>query len=307
MPTPTTRPTKIKDMPKTGGKNSPIIFDRFQEFCNLIYNQVAIYDKESGEALAYPVQRFVKRALFGRGMVGYDKISKGWYFVSGAQINELGDPKELILYTANGREFRRPAYYTPSEFGAYLIRALSVEMSIEQMIKATTDFLNECEVGMKQNAKAIKTPWIVTLKDTDLQLSLKNAIAQQKDGEPVIIVSPELGEGIKSVNIAVDYVADKLEALRDRETNRLLTRFGVLTADAKRERVQSAEVNASIGEASDYIYMIIDTFNDQMETYGLPFEMRYNGSMEEIYLDENGNEKAEPVISDMAGEKGGKA
>ena len=48
--------------------------------------------------------------------------------------------------------------------------------------------------------------------------------------------------------------------------------------------MQSAEVNASLGQASDYIYMLIDNFNKQCDSYGLPFKMDFNGSMEEIYL-----------------------
>ena len=61
----------------------------------------------------------------------------------------------------------------------------------------------------------------------------------------------------------------------------------------KRERVQSAEVNATIGQATDYIYLLIDTFTKQCETYGLDFEMVLNGSLEEIYVDANGDGKAD--------------
>ena len=55
----------------------------------------------------------------------------------------------------------------------------------------------------------------------------------------------------------------------------------------KKERVQSAEVNATIGQATDYIYMLIDTFNKQMDAYALPFKMELNGALEEIYLNDN--------------------
>ena len=45
----------------------------------------------------------------------------------------------------------------------------------------------------------------------------------------------------------------------------------------------------------DYIYMLIDTFNKQCETYDLPFEMVFNGSMEEIYLNEGEDPKTNPA------------
>ena len=51
----------------------------------------------------------------------------------------------------------------------------------------------------------------------------------------------------------------------------------------KKERVQVGEVNATINQCSDYIYMLIDAFNKQMQDYDLPFKMSFNGSMEELY------------------------
>ena len=58
----------------------------------------------------------------------------------------------------------------------------------------------------------------------------------------------------------------------------------------KKERVQVGEVNTTINQATDYIYLLIDTFNKQCESYDLPFKMSCNGSIEELYLkdiDEN--------------------
>ena len=78
--------------------------------------------------------------------------------------------------------------------------------------------------------------------------------------------------------------------------------IGVLTANTdKKERVQSAEVNANLGQASDYIYLLIDTFNKQCDTYGLDFQMVYNGSMEEIYLN-NDEEIIDVDINDVENE-----
>ena len=33
--------------------------------------------------------------------------------------------------------------------------------------------------------------------------------------------------------------------------------------------------------------MLIDNFNKQCDSYGLPYKMLFNGSMEEIYLNDN--------------------
>ena len=68
--------------------------------------------------------------------------------------------------------------------------------------------------------------------------------------------------------------------------------------------MQSAEVNASLGQASDYIYLLIDNFNKQCEAYGLPFKMIFNGSMEEIYLNDGEDVAQEDVdVNDVEVER----
>ena len=64
-----------------------------------------------------------------------------------------------------------------------------------------------------------------------------------------------------------------------------------MTANSsKRERVQTMEIEAGVGESIDLIYSIIDYWNKQNETYGLPYEMEFNGTSEAYYAptdDEN--------------------
>ena len=42
-------------------------------------------------------------------------------------------------------------------------------------------------------------------------------------------------------------------------------------------------MNATVGQCEDYVYTLIDTFNAQMETYGIPVHMESNNSLEELY------------------------
>lgn len=289
-------PKKIRDLNPVRRKPYGV-YSRFDEFFNLLLNQLSIFDTESGEELAYPVQVFVKRALLELNACGYDKITKKWYFVYGQGLNELGNPTTLTLVTANGLTFTRPASYDDNADGAYMIKGLPVDgVTMAQIISYTTDFMTACDVAMRQNLEACKTPYIVVCKNEDLRLSFKQALEEKQDGQAVIMVSEALGDGLKAVDIGVEYLVDKFAMSRDRELDILLTKIGILTAnDDKRERVQSAEVNASIGQASDYIYMLIDNFNDQMRTYALPYEMRFNGSLEEIYLDGEGEPNNAPV------------
>ena len=278
---------KIKDLNPV--YNKPYgVYSRFEEYFNLLMNAVKVVSASNGETIDYEIETFVKRGLFENGAMGYDKMLDKWYYVYGEGLNEYGNPTSLVFVTANGKTFRRPAYYTNESDGAYKIDALPVNMSMAQLIRECTDFMTNCDVAMRQNLEACKTPYIVVCKNEDMRLSFEQALQQKVLGQACIVVSEDLGDGLKAVDIGVNYLVDKFAEARDTERDVLLTKLGILTANTdKKERVQSAEVNASLGQASDYIYLLIDTFNKQCETYGIDYKMVFNGSMEEIYLKDN--------------------
>lgn len=288
---------KIKDLNPVSNKPYGV-YSRFEEYFNLLMNAVQVVSAQ-GDAIDYEIETFLKRGLFENGAMGFDKLTAQWYFVYGQGLNEYGNPTSLIFVTANGRTFTRPAFYTNEEDGAYKVDALPVNMSMAQLIKETTDFMQNCDLAMRQNLEACKTPYIVVCKNEDLRLSFEQALQQKILGQACIVVSEDLGDGLKAVDIGVNYLVDKFSEARDNERDTLLTKLGILTANTdKKERVQSAEVNASLGQASDYIYLLIDNFNKQCATYGLPYMMQFNGSMEEIYLND-GESVASVDVNDV--------
>lgn len=259
--------------------------DLYVEYKNLLMNAVKI------EGLQYTIETFVKNSLIENGAVGYDALTKKWANVYGEGLDELGNPTTLTFVFCNGKSFTRNAYYEANEKGAYKINALPDTYAVGCMIKKTTNFMENCDVAINQNINAVKTPYIIVSKNKDLQLSIETAIEQQQNGKPVIVVSEDIGEGLKAVNTEVEYIADKLLTIRDAERDKLLNKLGIMSANInKRERVQVGEVNATVGQCEDYIYTLIDTFNKQMEQYGLPFKMKLNGSLEELYADEEVDE-----------------
>lgn len=279
---------KIKDLNPVSICRANGVYSRFEEYFNLLMNAVKVVSAQGEASINYEEETFLKRGLFENGSMGYDKITKKWYYVYGLGLNDDGDPTELCFVTANGKTFTRPAYYDNKDDGAYKVDALPINMSMSQMIKATTDFMINCEMAMTQNLEACKTPYIVVCKNENLRLSFETALQQKQTGQAVVVVSEELGDGLKAVDIGVTYLVDRFAEARDTERDTLLTKLGILTANIdKKERVQSAEVNATLGQASDYIYMLIDNFNKQCDSYGLPYKMIFNGSMEEIYLNDN--------------------
>lgn len=289
---------KIRDLNPYGALPYGV-FNRFDEYFNLLLNSVKIVPRtqaneqaenevDKQDSINYEVETYIKSVLFKGGCVGYDKITQKWYKVYGVGINEMANPRELIMLTANGQEvFTRQASYDNNEDGAYIIYATPSKVGLADMIQETTDFMTNCDLAMRQNLEACKTPYIVVVKNEDLRLSYIQALREKQEGQAVILVSEDLGENLKAVNIGVEYLVDRFSEARDRERDTLLNKLGIMTANInKKERVQSAEVNATIGQATDYIYLIIDTFNKQMISYDIPFKMVLNGSLEEIYFDD---------------------
>lgn len=265
-------------------KSRVIDYSAFSEFQNLLCNVIKI------SGVDFVTESIIKKHLLD-GAVGYDKLRGVWANVYGTGINKQGNPTNLIFVYENGETFTRPAYYEPDEFGAYLIKATPLPFSFNEMIRYTADVMRECDISINQNIKATRTPFVAVLRDENLKLSLEQAIEQQQDGKPVILVSPELGESMQGVAINTNYFVDKLNQFKYDERDRLLNKIGILTANLdKKERVQVGEVNATINQCTDYIYLLIDTFNKQMESYNLPFKMTFNGSLEELYESQtNGN------------------
>lgn len=271
--------------------NNAVTRTREEEYRNLLANEVSIIDKATRKPIAFVDETFAKNALID-GQVGYDKITKKFYHVYGMGRDGYGNPTTLNFVTDNGRTLVRKAYYDNDADGAYLIKAMPFGYSFSDLIKKATDFIKEAETAICQNLEACKTPYIVVCKNAELRKSFATAIEQKSLGQAVIVVSEDIGDGLKAINITTNYLVDKFTEARDHEENKLLNKLGILTANtAKKERVQSAEVNSTLNVSSDYIYLFIDTFNKQCETYGLPFEMVFNGSMEELYTDNTEDNK----------------
>lgn len=290
---------KIKDL-NPAGRTPYGVYSRYDEYLALLMNAVKIVKKSSQEEINFVEEKFIKQQLFENNSVGVDKLTKKYYKVAGEEVDDYGNPKILILTTANGKSLHRPASYDKDVDGAYIIYALPVDTSMSALIKETTDFMTNCDVAMRQNLEACKTPYIVVCKNKDLQLSFEQAIQEKQSGQAVVLVSEELGDGLKAVDIGVNFLVKDFAEARDAERDTLLTKLGIMTANTdKKERVQSAEVNANIGQASDYIYLIIDTFNKQCNSYGIDLEMQFNGSLEEIYLQDNEDEDGNIVDVDV--------
>lgn len=250
---------------------------RFLEYKNLFANALSI------DGVDFPTATFIKNQLIDVGQVGYDRMADNWAAVYGTGINKLRNPTNLFFVMPNVSAYTRPAFYEPAEDGAYLIKAMPMPYSIADMIMDTVKVMRECDVSIVQNLKANRMPFWWVARDEDIRLSIKQAQQQAENGDPAVIVNEMVGDAVKGFSTNPQWIVDKLVTYRDQERDLLFNKLGIMTAAFKRERVQVGEVNATLGQCIDYIYLIIDTFNEQMDAYGLPFKMSLNNALEEYY------------------------
>ena len=275
---------KIKDLyPKCSKKGFEECYPnwdntRFLEYKNLLMNAFTI------DGLEYATETFVKNQLIDVGRVGYDRMLNQWAAVYGTGLNELRNPDNLYFVLPTKTSYMRKAYYKPDKDGAYLIKAMPMDYSISDMIMNTVNVMAQCDTSIMQNLKANRIPFYFIVDNDDTRLSIEEAVLQAQDGKPVIVAKKLIGDAIKGIPTNPQWIVDKIVTYRNEERDLLFNKLGIMTANInKRERVQVGEVNATIGQCVDYIYLIIDTFNKQMESYGLPYKMRINNALEDYY------------------------
>ena len=256
-------------------------YSLYEEYKALLMNAVKI------SLLPAHIERFVKSCMIENNQVGFDSITRRWAIAFGEGVNEYWLPTTITFFFPNNRKsYQRPAFYEPATNGAYLIHALPTGTSFYEIISAATDEMRECDISIRQNLKATRTPFVAVVKDENTRLSLLAAIEQKEEGKPAVVTSTDIAEGLKGIVFDTPYIVDKVEQYRTIIRDRLLNKLGIMSANInKRERVQVGEVNATVGQCVDYIYLWIDTFNAQMEQYGLPHRMSLNGALEELYTE----------------------
>ena len=277
--------TKLRDLiiKKGKGRSATLANSYYDRMVNLLANAVKIECSNDSIEFGFTDECFVKKGLIEGGKVGYSKVAKKFFYVAGENVNRIGYPTDLTLWGLNGITVYAKASYDKNENGSYIIYASPYQYSAGSYIYEVCKVLAECDVSALQNIQATKTPAVFVCSSDEIRLSVEQAIQQIQEGKPVLITSTELADAIKGVDTRTEYIADRVELYKRQRLDALLNELGVLTSVDKAERVQSAEVNASIGECKDYISIWVDTFNKQMTDYDLPFKMRINNALEELY------------------------
>ena len=193
-------------------------------------------------------ERWIEKYLFTSGKCIFYKDPVMGYMVAGlAQqggINCYGDPTSVWPvaenYTYNGEKLVNGE-------NCYVIRNNDLMLPNFPIIRHYAYKLCNIDRAIDTNVEAVKTPIIVRCSEKQ-KLSLKNAINQRKDNEPVIWASDlaDINEMVDTLTTNAPIVFPQLQTQKHMILNEVFTDLGINNANMdKRERMVANEVEAN--------------------------------------------------------------
>lgn len=193
-------------------------------------------------------ERWIEKYLFTSGKCIFYKDPVMGYMVAGlAQqggVNCYGDPTSVYPvaenYVYNGDKLVNGE-------NCYVIRNNDLMLPNFPIIRHYAYKLCNIDRAIDTNVEAVKTPIIVRCSEKQ-KLSLKNAINQRKDNEPVIWSSDlsDINEMVDTLTTNAPIVFPQLQTQKHMILNEVFTDLGINNANMdKRERMVANEVEAN--------------------------------------------------------------
>ena len=193
-------------------------------------------------------ERWIEKYLFTSGKCIFYKDPTMGYMVAGlaqqGSINCYGDPTTVWPvaenYTYNGEKLVNGE-------NCYVIRNNDLMLPNFPIIRHYAYKLCNIDRAIDTNVEAVKTPIIVRCSEKQ-KLSLKNAINQRKDNEPVIWSSDlaDINEMVDTLTTNAPIVFPQLQTQKHMILNEVFTDLGINNANMdKRERMVANEVEAN--------------------------------------------------------------
>lgn len=278
-----------RDARRIAERKRKIYADNYRNrFAVLFHNSVKVLNAED-----LP-KRYLLRVLLEFGGIAYDKETGLYLRYTRSGIDVYGLPQYYNLIGYNGLTLWRKADEV------VILRANDLKYPLANYLDQQIEKIVDFDMAIEQNLEAIKTMTVAEVQDQNTLLSMANEIDSRRIGATVVFQnkSAMIGNEIKVQSTGAQYLVDKLLEARKEILNETLQAIGISVANTdKRERVQSSEIEASLGYGKDCIQTLIDTFNYDAEQGGLPIRLEGNttlidvieSSIEEKEEQDNGN------------------
>lgn len=193
-------------------------------------------------------ERWIERYLFNSGKCIFYKDPAMGFMVAGfgqeGSVNCYGDPTTVYPvaenYVYNGKQLINGE-------NCYVIRNNDLMLPTFPTIRHYSYKLTNIDRAIDVNIEAVKTPIIVRCSDKQ-RLSLKNAINQRRDNEPVIWTSDNanIGDMVATLETKAPVVFPQLQTQKHMILNEVFTDLGINNANMdKKERMVANEVSAN--------------------------------------------------------------
>ena len=193
-------------------------------------------------------ERWIERYLFTSGKCIFYKDPLMGFMVAGfgqqGSINCYGDPTTVHPvaenYVYSGEQLMNGE-------NCYVIRNNDLMLPIFPIVRQYSFKLTNIDRAIDTNIEATKTPIIVRCTDKQ-RLSLKNAINQRRDNEPVIWTNDNsnISDMVSTLDTNAPVVFPQLQAQKHMILNEIFTDLGINNANMdKKERMVANEVEAN--------------------------------------------------------------
>ena len=193
-------------------------------------------------------ERWIEKYLFTSGKCIFFKDPTMGYMVAGlaqqGSINCYGDPT-TVYPVAENYVYNGPKLINGEN--CYVIRNNDLMLPEFPIVRHYAFKLCNIDRAIDVNIEAQKSPIVVRCSDK-ARLSLKNAINQRRDNEPVIWTSDQsnIADMVDTLQISAPPVFKDLQTQKHMILNEVFTDFGINNANMdKRERMVANEVEAN--------------------------------------------------------------
>lgn len=193
-------------------------------------------------------ERWIEKYLFTSGKCIFFKEPKLGFMVAGlaqqGSINCYGDPTD-VWPVAENYVYDGPKLINGEN--CYVIRNNDLMLPNFPIVRQYAFKLTNIDRAIDVNIEATKTPIIVRCSDKQ-RLSLKNAINQRRDNEPVIWANDQsnIGDMVSTLETNAPVVFPQLQTQKHMILNEIFTDLGINNANMdKRERMVANEVEAN--------------------------------------------------------------
>lgn len=193
-------------------------------------------------------ERWIEKYLFTSGKcIFFNDPTMGFMVAGLAQqgsINCYGDPTD-VYPVAENFVYNGPKLINGEN--CYVIRNNDLMLPNFPIVRHYAFKLTNIDRAIDTNIEAQKTPIIVRCSDKQ-RLSLKNAINQRRDNEPVIWTTDQanIADMVSTLELNAPAVFKDLQTQKHMILNEVFTDFGINNANMdKRERMVANEVEAN--------------------------------------------------------------